>query len=132
MDSGSSRRTARSIRDVPSAVTVISSEDIRASGALSLQELLQAVPGLDLIQVSRGDLNVASRGFVGPSSSSLLVMIDERSVYQDFFGVTTWDHLNVTLQDIERIEVVRGPWISPSIAARNADRNSTKNCWPGI
>jgi len=102
-------RTTHSIRDVPSSVTVIGADEIRASGALNLQDLLQSVPGLSMMQLSRGDLNVTSRGLLGPSSSSLLVMLDGRSVYLDFFGITTWDHLNVTLQDIERIEVVRGP-----------------------
>ena len=102
-------RTERSVRDVPSAVSVISADEIRASGATSLQQLLQTVPGLDFMQITRGDLNVASRGFVAPTSTSLLVMIDERSVYLDFFGITLWEHLNVTLQDIERIEIVRGP-----------------------
>jgi iron complex outermembrane receptor protein len=105
----SATRTERSIGDVPSAVTVITAEEVRASGATSLDQLLMTVPGLDFMRISRADLNVKSRGFVGPNSSSLLVMIDGRSVYLDFFGITLWEHLNVTLQDIERIEVVRGP-----------------------
>ena len=102
-------RTGQSIRDVPSAVTLITADEISASGATSLQELLHWVPGLDLMQSSRGDLNVASRGMVTNASSRLLVMIDGRSVYLDFFGVTLWEHLNVTLSDIARIEIVRGP-----------------------
>ncbi len=102
-------RTERSVREVPSSVTIIAAEEIHASGATSLEELLQTVPGLDLMRISRADLNVKSRGFVAPSSSYLLVMIDGRSVYLDFFGVTLWEQLNVTLHDIERIEVVRGP-----------------------
>ena len=85
-------RTAHSVRDVPSSVTVISSEEIRASGALCLQDLLKTVPGLSMMQLSRGDLNVTSRGLLGPSSSSLLVMVDGRSVYLDFFGITTDPH----------------------------------------
>ena len=96
-----STRTERSLRDVPSAVTVIKSEDIRASGATSLEQLLATVPGLDVLRASRGDLNLSSRGFVAPTSSSLLVMIDGRSVYLDFFGISLWEQLNVTLQDIE-------------------------------
>lgn len=105
----SATRTERSLRDVPSAVTVITAEEIRASGATELSELLQSVPGLDLMRVSTGDWNVSARGFNQSSSSTLLVMIDGRSAYVDFFGVMTWDRLNVTLQDIERIEVIRGP-----------------------
>jgi iron complex outermembrane receptor protein len=105
----SATRTERSLRDVPSAVTVVTAEEIRASGATELAELLQTVPGLDLMRVSTGDLNVSARGFNQSSSSTLLVMIDGRSAYVDFFGVIGWDRLNVTLQDIERIEVIRGP-----------------------
>ena len=102
-------RTARSVRDVPSAVTVITSEDIKASGATTITELLETVPGLDVMRISKSDFQAASRGFVAPSTTSLLTMVDGRSVYTDFFGITTWESINVTLQDIERIEVVRGP-----------------------
>ncbi len=102
-------RTARSARDVPSAVTVITSADIKAAGATTILELLETVPGLDLMQISKSDFQAASRGLVAPSTTSLLTMVDGRSVYADFFGITTWENINVTLQDIDRIEIVRGP-----------------------
>lgn len=102
-------RTERSLLDVPNAATVITAAEIRASGATSVAELLQTVPGLELMRLSATDLNLSARGFNRTSSSRALVMIDGRSVYLDFFGVVPWHTLNVTLQDIERIEVVRGP-----------------------
>lgn len=105
----SATRTERSLRDIPNAVTVITAEEIRDSGAISLIELLQNVPGLDVLRVSVGDTNMSARGFNGTASSNLLVMIDGRSTYLDFFGAVIWDQLNVALQDIERIEVIRGP-----------------------
>jgi iron complex outermembrane receptor protein len=104
-----STRTEQSILDVPNAVTVITAEDIQASGATTIEELLQTVPGLELMRMSVSDLNVSARGFNNPASSSVLAMIDGRSIYADFFGVVQWDALDVTLQEIERIEVIRGP-----------------------
>jgi iron complex outermembrane receptor protein len=105
----SSTRTRRSLRDVPNAATVITAEEIRESGATSIDELLQTVPGLDLMRLSVSDTQATIRGLVGPSAGTLLVMVDGRSVYLDHFGATLWQGLNVTLQEIERIEVIRGP-----------------------
>jgi iron complex outermembrane receptor protein len=104
-----STRTQRSLLEVPNAATVITAEEIRASGATSLEELLQTVSGLDLMRLSVADLNASVRGFNNDASSNVLAMIDGRSVYADFFGVVPWDGLNVTLQEIERIEIIRGP-----------------------
>ena len=84
-------RTERSVREVPSAVTIIAAEEIHASGATSLEQLLQTVPGLDLMRISQGDLNVKSQGFVAPSSSYLLVMIDGHSVYLERLGIRVPD-----------------------------------------
>jgi iron complex outermembrane receptor protein len=105
----SATRMERSARDVPNSVTVITADQIRASGATSVPELLESVPGLEVMRISRGDINMSARGFNGSSSSQLLVMIDGRSVYLDFFGAVLWERLEVALQDIERIEVIRGP-----------------------
>jgi iron complex outermembrane receptor protein len=102
-------RTERSVLEVPDAVSVIDAEEIRASGATSLAELLERVPGLELMRISASDLNASARGFNQISASNLLVMIDGRSVYLDFFGIVLWEQLPVVLQDIERIEIVRGP-----------------------
>lgn len=105
----SATRSETSVLDVPNAVTVLTQDDIRDSGATNLGELLELVPGIDILRISRSDTNVSARGFNGAASSNLLVMLDGRSVYQDFFGNVLWDRINVSLSDIERIEVVRGP-----------------------
>ncbi|MFQ5699357.1 MAG: TonB-dependent receptor plug domain-containing protein [Myxococcota bacterium] len=105
----SATRSERSAADVPNAVTVLTQEDIRDSGATNLTELLELVPGIDIARTSRSDVNLSARGFNSSNNSNMLVMLDGRSVYQDFFGNVQWDRINVALSDIERIEVVRGP-----------------------
>ncbi|MFN7975898.1 MAG: TonB-dependent receptor [Acidobacteriota bacterium] len=97
------------ITEAPAAVTVITADDIEASGALGLADLFRRIPGLDFMQVSARDYNVNARGFNNTLSRRLLVLVDGRSVYLDLLGFTLWDGIQVTLDDIERIEVVRGP-----------------------
>jgi iron complex outermembrane receptor protein len=101
----SATRVEQSLLDV----AIITAEDIEASGATSIPELLEIVPGLELMRISRTDVNMSARGFNAENSSRMLVMVDGRSVYLDFFGAVLWERLNVTLPDIERIEVVLGP-----------------------
>ena len=97
------------LMDAAAAIQVITSEDIQHSGATSLPELLRLVPG---VQVSRVDSNtwaVGVRGFTSTLSRSLLVLIDGRSVYSPLFAGVYWDVQDVLLDDIDRIEVIRGP-----------------------
>jgi iron complex outermembrane recepter protein len=105
----SDTRTLRAPLDVPGEFTVITAEDIRSSGATTLVELLETVPSLEVMRVSRSDANVSARGFNPLVSTRMLVMIDGRSVYLDFTGVVLWESLNVALQEIDRIEVIVGP-----------------------
>ncbi len=95
--------------DAASAIYVITSEDIRRSGARTIPDLLRMVPG---IQVARMDANkwaITSRGFNGRFANKLLVMIDGRSVYTPAFSGVIWEVKDTLLEDIDRIEVVRGP-----------------------
>jgi iron complex outermembrane receptor protein len=108
-DVWSATRTLRSPLDVPNEVTVITADDIRASGATSLVELLETVPSLEVMRVSRSDVNVSARGFNPLVSSRVLAMIDGRSVNIDFTGTVLWESLEVALDEIDRIEVIRGP-----------------------
>ncbi|RDH85105.1 MAG: TonB-dependent receptor [endosymbiont of Escarpia spicata] len=97
------------LNEVAAAVFVISQEDIRRSGVTSIPEALRLAPG---IQVGRIDANkwaVSSRGFTGQFSNKLLVMIDGRSVYSPTFSGVYWDVQDTLLEDIDRIEVIRGP-----------------------
>ncbi len=91
------------------AVFVISREDIRRSGALNIPDLLRMVPGLDVAQIDASKWAISARGFNGQYSDLLLVMVDGRAVYNPIFAGVFWDSQNVALENIERIEVIRGP-----------------------
>jgi iron complex outermembrane receptor protein len=94
---------------VAAAIFVISKEDIRRSGATNIPGVLRMVPGLDVAQINANTWAISARGLNEQFSDKLLVMIDGRSVYTPTFGGVYWDALDVPLEDIERIEVVRGP-----------------------
>jgi iron complex outermembrane receptor protein len=91
------------------AVTVISREDLRRSGASTLPDMLRAVPGLDVARVGARDWAVSARGFNSQLSNKVLVIIDGRTVYSPIFGGVFWDALAIPLDEVERIEVIRGP-----------------------
>ncbi len=92
-----------------SAVFVIEREDIRNSGALNIPDLLRMVPGVDVAQITANTWAIGVRGFNSRFSNKLLVMLDGRAVYAPSFGGVFWDTLDVPLENIERIEVIRGP-----------------------
>ena len=102
-------RTEEKLSRTASAVFVIGPEDIRGSGALNIPDLLRMVPGVDVAQVSSNTWAIGVRGFNGRFSDKLLVLLDGRAVYTPTFGGVFWDVLNLPLEDIERIEVIRGP-----------------------
>ena len=93
----------------PASLTVISEEEIRLSGAATVPEILRRVPGVDVAEMNPSDTNVSIRGFNRRLSNKVLVLVDGRSVYQDFLGGTLWPLLDVAVHDIARIEVIRGP-----------------------
>jgi iron complex outermembrane receptor protein len=96
----------------PGAVYVITSEDIRRSGAIILPEILRFVPGIDVAQISSNKWAISARGFTDQLSNKLLVLIDGRSVYSPDFSGVYWEIQDMILEDIERIEVIRGPGAS--------------------
>jgi len=102
-------RREQSPLDAPNAVTVITADDIRLSGARNIPDLLRRVPGMDVMTMTASDWNVSMRGFNRRVANKILVLVDGRSVYLDFLGATLWNTLEFDLTDIERIEVVRGP-----------------------
>jgi len=106
------------LSQIASAVFVISSEDIRRSGATNIPDLLRMVPGVDVAQIDANTWAVTVRGLNGRFSNELLVLLDGRSVYTPTFGGVFWDVLDLPLEDIERIEVIRGP--GASVWATNA------------
>lgn len=108
-------KTPQKLSDVPSAIQVITGEDIRRSGATQLTEALRLASNLMVAQTNSHDWAITSRGFNGAPlanygiANKLLVMIDGRSIYSPLFGGVFWDAQSVLLEDIDRIEVVSGP-----------------------
>ena len=97
------------LSDAPTSVFVITSEDIRRSGATSLPEALRLAPNLQVARISANEYAISARGFNGTAANKLLVLIDGRSVYSPLFSGVFWDVQNVMIEDIERIEVISGP-----------------------
>lgn len=94
---------------VAAAVTVITQEDIRRSGVTSIPEVLRLVPGVQVADVDSNKWAVGIRGFASRLSRSMLVLMDGRSVYTPLFAGVYWEVQDTLLEDIERIEVIRGP-----------------------
>ena len=91
------------------AIFVITQEDILRSGATNIPDLLRIVPGLDVSQINANNWAISARGFNHQFENKLLVLIDGRAVYTPLIGGVNWDVQDVPLEDIERIEVIRGP-----------------------
>jgi len=97
------------VSQTAAAIFVITQEDIRRSGAINIPDLLRMVPGVNVAQINSNIWAISVRGFNGEFSNKLLVMLDGRIVYLPTFSGVFWDVLDVPLEDIERIEVIRGP-----------------------
>lgn len=91
------------------AVYVLSSEDIARTGATHVADVLRGVPGLSVARLDGNKWSVSSRGFGGVFANKLLVLVDGRSIYTPLFSGVYWDQIGMPLEDIERIEVIRGP-----------------------
>lgn len=91
------------------AIFVITQEDIRRSGATNIPDLLRLAPGVDVARVDANRWAISVRGFTDQHATKVLVLIDGRSVYDPGFSGVFWDMVDVPLEDIERIEIIRGP-----------------------
>jgi len=118
LDVSSLSRQTQSVKSSPAAAFVITSEDIRRSGVTSLPELLRMVPGMNVAKINAWNWAVSARGFNDLYANKLQVMIDGRSIYDPLVSGVYWGQQNPALQDIERIEVLRGP--SGSLWGANA------------
>src|SRR5437867_8106220 len=103
-----SKRTQR-VADAAAAVFVLTQEDIRRSGAASIPEALRMVPGLEVARIDQNKWAIGSRGFNGRFDNKLLVLIDGRSVYTPLCSGVYWNVQDVMLEEVDRIEVIRGP-----------------------
>ncbi len=102
-------RHQQDISTIPQAVTVITAEDIRRSGARSVPDALRLVPGMDVADLLYGAAAVSPRGFHGFANRQVLVLVDGRQLYDSAFGGTLWGAWPLQIEDIARIEIVRGP-----------------------
>ena len=97
------------LANVAAAVHVIGAEDIRLSGANSLPEVLRLAPGIDATRFSGNRWAVSARGFAEVFAEKLLVLVDGRNAFNPAFSGVSWQDFQFPLEDIERIEVIRGP-----------------------
>lgn len=105
----SASKKAEPLWESAAAVFVISGEDIRRTGVKSIPEALRLAPGLQVAQFGANRWAISARGFNATFSNKLLVLIDGRSVYTPLFAGVFWDVQDTLLEDIDRIEVIRGP-----------------------
>ncbi|MFH1841773.1 MAG: TonB-dependent receptor, partial [bacterium] len=92
-----------------SAIYVITAEDIRRLGITTLSEALRLVPGLQVAQINNSQFAISSRGFNSRFSTKLLVLVDGHHVYTPLFSGVFWETMDICLEDVEHIEVIRGP-----------------------
>jgi iron complex outermembrane recepter protein len=97
------------VQQTPAAIYVLTQEDIRRSGVTTVPELLRLVPGVEVARIDSDHWAVGIRGFGSEFSKSVLVLIDGRSVYSPLFSGVYWNVQNVMLEDVSRVEVIRGP-----------------------
>src|ERR1700732_90185 len=102
-------RKEQKLSKVAAAIYVITQDDIRRSGAKNIPDLLRMVPGLDVAQIDANSWAISSRGFNDGFADKLLGVVDGRTAYDPLFSGVFWDQQSAPLEDIERIEVIRGP-----------------------
>jgi iron complex outermembrane receptor protein len=105
----SASKKAQHLSDTAASVFVITREMIRRSGLTSIPEVLRLAPGVEVARVDGSRWAIGIRGFSAPLNNKLLVLVDGRSVYNDTFSGVYWAAQDMPLDEVERIEVVRGP-----------------------
>jgi iron complex outermembrane receptor protein len=105
----SASKRPEKLSDTAASVYVLTSQDIAKSGVTSIPEALRLVPGVNVAQSNNNTWAISIRGFNQQFSNKLLVLIDGRSVYTPLFSGVWWDTIDYVLDDIDRIEVVKGP-----------------------
>jgi iron complex outermembrane receptor protein len=109
IDVTSVSRRSEPVSGAAAAITVITGEDIRRSGANNLPDALRIAAGLEVAQSNGNTWAISARGFNTTTANKLLVLIDGRSIYTPLFSGVFWDVQDVMLEDVDRIEIIRGP-----------------------
>jgi iron complex outermembrane receptor protein len=104
----SASRKKQALSDIAAAVFVITADDIKRSGALTLPEALRLAPGVEAARLSNNKWAVTIRGFNGRMANKLLVLMDGRTLYSSLYGGVLWENEDIPMEEIERIEVIRG------------------------
>jgi outer membrane receptor for ferrienterochelin and colicins len=97
------------VSEAPANMDIITQDDIRRSGATSIPDILQFLPGLDVRRYGMGDVDVGIRGYNQPYNPRLLVLVNGREVYEEAYGHVPWEEIPVQLSEIRQIEVIKGP-----------------------
>lgn len=108
----SAAKKEQKLTDTSAAITVITQDDLRRSGVTKFQDALRLVPGVEVGRVTGKDWAITARGFNDTFANKLLVMVNGRSVYTPLFSGVFWDTQNFLFEDLDRIEVIRGPGAS--------------------
>jgi outer membrane receptor protein involved in Fe transport len=102
-------KTEQQLVNAPATMSVIGGRALEVAPSNNYADLLRAVPGVNITQISARDINITSRGATSSLATSQLAVLDGRSLYQDFFGFVMWDFMPSNPNDIKQIEVIRGP-----------------------
>lgn len=102
-------RQPEPVRSAAASIAVITSEDLRRSGVTTIADAVAMADGMHVARFNSGSWNITTRGFNGSTPNKLLVMVDGRNAFTPFFAGVFWSTLDYVLEDVERIEVVRGP-----------------------
>ena len=102
-------KVEQTILESPSTIAVLTKDDIRRYGITSFSDILRNIPGVDVLSVSHTDRNIGIRGSSQFVPSTILAFVDSLPAYLHFYGMTQWEFLPISMDEIERIEIVRGP-----------------------
>ncbi len=105
----SAAKHKQDVTESPSAITVLTREDIENSGARTIPELLRLVPGMDVYAINPLGYEVGVRGETTMNSDTMLLLVDGRDLTMELFGFPSWVAQHFSMDDVERIEVIRGP-----------------------
>jgi outer membrane receptor protein involved in Fe transport len=105
----SASKTEQQLVNAPATMTVIGPKALEVAPSNNYADLLRAVPGVNITQLSARDINITSRAATSSLSTAQLAILDGRTLYQDFFGFVMWDFMPSNLNEIKQIEVIRGP-----------------------